>query len=123
MTKKQLDASARYLEDKGFLNPEVGIVLGSGLVRELAQPAAQLDHDLVADLGAVGGGVGFIEWLRRPPKRRIRKVARGKRKSSFDVVEGGRSDEPRWLDYRNPDAPLDAYRSSDHDPLVIDLAP
>jgi len=51
----------------------------------------------VADIGAVGGGVAFIEWLRRPPKRRTRKVARGKRKSSFDVVEGGRSDEPRWL--------------------------
>ncbi len=52
---------------------------------------------LVADLGAVGGGVAFIEWLRRPPKRRVRKVARGKRKSSFDVVDGGKSDEPRWL--------------------------
>lgn len=33
MTKKQLDASAKYLEEKGFLNPEVGIVLGSGLGR------------------------------------------------------------------------------------------
>jgi membrane associated rhomboid family serine protease len=52
---------------------------------------------LAADLGAVGGGMGFIEWLRRPPKRRRRRVKRGQRKSSFDVVEGGRADEPRWL--------------------------
>ena len=51
---------------------------------------------LVADLGAIGGGVGFIEWLRRPPKRRKR-PRRKKRKSSFDVVEGGRSESPRWL--------------------------
>jgi purine-nucleoside phosphorylase len=31
MNKKQLDASASYLEEKGFINPEIGIVLGSGL--------------------------------------------------------------------------------------------
>jgi membrane associated rhomboid family serine protease len=52
---------------------------------------------LAADLGAIGGGIGFIEWLRRPPKRRQRRVPRGQRRSSFDVVQGGRSDEPRWL--------------------------
>jgi len=34
---------------------------------------------LAADIGAIGGGMAFIE------------------KSSFDVVQGGRSDEPRWL--------------------------
>ena len=51
---------------------------------------------LAADLGAIGGGMGFIEWLRRPPKRRRRPKRRPKR-SSFDVVDGGRSDEPRWL--------------------------
>jgi purine-nucleoside phosphorylase len=33
MNKKQLSASTRYLEEKGFLNPEIGIVLGSGLGR------------------------------------------------------------------------------------------
>ena len=51
---------------------------------------------LAADLGAIGGGVAFIEWLRRPPKRR-RRPKRRKKQSSFDVVEGGRADEPRWL--------------------------
>lgn len=53
---------------------------------------------LVADLGAIGGGMGFIEWLRRPPRRRRRRPKRRKRKSSsFDVVQGGRTEEPRWL--------------------------
>lgn len=51
---------------------------------------------LAADLGAIGGGVGFIEWLKRPPKRRPRSKRR-KKQSSFDVVQGGRADEPRWL--------------------------
>lgn len=31
MTRKQLDESTAYLQSKGFLEPEVGIVLGSGL--------------------------------------------------------------------------------------------
>lgn len=31
MNNKQLDASAAYLKEKGFENPEIGIVLGSGL--------------------------------------------------------------------------------------------
>ncbi|MRI01792.1 purine-nucleoside phosphorylase [Kriegella sp. EG-1] len=31
MTQKQLDESVAYLKDKGFNNPEVGIVLGTGL--------------------------------------------------------------------------------------------
>lgn len=33
MTEKQLSASVAFLEEKGFLNPEIGIVLGSGLGR------------------------------------------------------------------------------------------
>ena len=51
---------------------------------------------LAADLGAIGGGMGFIEWLKRPPKRR-RRPRKRRKQSSFDVVEGGRADEPRWL--------------------------
>lgn len=50
----------------------------------------------VADLGAIGGGMGFIEWLRRPPGRRRRRK-RKKKKGSLDVIAGGRPDEPRWL--------------------------
>jgi len=53
---------------------------------------------LAADIGAIGGGMGFIEWLRRPPRRRRPKRGkRRKKKSDFDVVQGGRADEPRWL--------------------------
>ena len=51
---------------------------------------------LAADIGAIGGGMAFIEWLRRPPGKRGRRKGR-KKKSSFDVVQGGRADEPRWL--------------------------
>ena len=51
---------------------------------------------LAADIGAIGGGMAFIEWLRRPPGRR-RRPRRRKKKGSLDVVRGGRADEPRWL--------------------------
>jgi purine-nucleoside phosphorylase len=33
MDKTQLDASTKYLSERGFVNPEIGIVLGSGLGR------------------------------------------------------------------------------------------
>lgn len=33
MTKKQLETSAAYLRERGFADPEIGIVLGSGLGR------------------------------------------------------------------------------------------
>ena len=52
---------------------------------------------LAADIGAIGGGMAFIEWLRRPPSSRRHRPKRRKQKSSFDVVQGGRADEPRWL--------------------------
>lgn len=50
---------------------------------------------LAADIGAIGGGMAFIEWLRRPPSRR--RPTRHKKRSSFGVVQGGRSDGPGWL--------------------------
>jgi len=31
------------------------------------------------------------------------------------------ADEPRWIDYRGSSSQADPYRSSDHDPLIIDL--
>ena len=52
---------------------------------------------LAADIGGIGGGMAFIEWLRRPPAGRRRRPKRRKRKSDFGVVRGGRADEPRWL--------------------------
>jgi membrane associated rhomboid family serine protease len=52
---------------------------------------------LAADIGAIGGGMGFIEWLRRPPGRRRPRRRKKRKNSSFDVVQGGRGSEPRWL--------------------------
>jgi membrane associated rhomboid family serine protease len=51
---------------------------------------------LAADVGAIGGGMAFIEWLRRPPRRR-RQPKLGKKKGSLDVIRGGRRSERRWL--------------------------
>ncbi len=48
-----------------------------------------------ADLGAIGGGMGFIEWLRKPPGKRRRR--KRKKKGPVGVIAGGRTDEPRWL--------------------------
>ncbi|MCG2459897.1 purine-nucleoside phosphorylase [Flavobacteriaceae bacterium F89] len=48
MTKKQLDESADYLKQKGFIKPEIGIVLGTGLgklVEEIEDPlVAHYNH-------------------------------------------------------------------------------
>ena len=54
---------------------------------------------LIADLGAVGAGIGFAEWTTRPPKRRKRKRRdSGRRKAhGLKVIEGGEDDRPRWL--------------------------
>lgn len=50
---------------------------------------------LAADVGAIGGGMAFIEWLRRPPRRR--RGPKRKKKGSLDLVQGGRNDRPDWL--------------------------
>jgi len=52
---------------------------------------------LVADLGAVGGGILFVRWMRRPrtPKRPPPKK---RRDVPFTVIQGGNDDDrPRWL--------------------------
>jgi membrane associated rhomboid family serine protease len=59
---------------------------------------ASKDHtQLVASLGAMGGGIAFIRWMRRPrtPARVRRKPER-----SFRVIEGGGGgddERPKWL--------------------------
>lgn len=54
--------------------------------------------DLVADLGAVGGGIGFVEWMTRPPQRRARRAgAKRRKKSPFKVVRGGNDEGKHWL--------------------------
>lgn len=54
---------------------------------------------LVADLGAIGGGIGFVRWMKRPrgarPARKASPRARG-----FKVIRGGGAedeDRPKWL--------------------------
>lgn len=49
---------------------------------------------LVADLGAVGAGIGFIEWLRKPPVSLRRKR---KKSGGFRVIKGDRESGPNWL--------------------------
>jgi purine-nucleoside phosphorylase len=49
MTQKQLDKSVAYLKEKGFVNPEIGIVLGSGLgrmVEEVENPIVAHYHNI-----------------------------------------------------------------------------
>ena len=49
MTSKQLEKSAAYLKKKGFDNPEIGIVLGSGLgkmVAEIESPIVAHYHNI-----------------------------------------------------------------------------
>ncbi len=50
-----------------------------------------------ADLGAIGGGMGFIEYLRRPPKKGRKPKRRKKGRGDLSMVDGGREDKPRWL--------------------------
>ena len=44
---------------------------------------------LIADLGAIGAGVLFIEWLRRPPSR--------SKRPNFQVISGHRDQKDTWL--------------------------
>ena len=49
MTQKQLDESTQYLQSKGFANPEIGIVLGTGLgklVDEVEDPIIAHYHNI-----------------------------------------------------------------------------
>jgi hypothetical protein len=53
---------------------------------------------LVADLGAIAGGIAFVRWMKRP--RRPTAVRRpAARPRGFKVIEGGGGDDdhPKWL--------------------------
>lgn len=56
----------------------------------------------VADLGGMGGGIGFIQWLRRAPSgSRPGRASRKARRSGpgLRVIKGGQDDDdpPKWL--------------------------
>ncbi len=50
---------------------------------------------LAAHLGAIGGGIGFIRWIQRPPTRKKRSL-RGA-EASLHVLRGGRSNPTHWM--------------------------
>jgi hypothetical protein len=58
------------------------------------------DHtQLIADFGAMAGGIGFVRWIKRPrtPKTSRRPTPRPR---PFKVIQGGGSgedDRPKWL--------------------------
>lgn len=73
------------------MRPEQIILLVAG-VSVVFFLASRNVLDLVANLGALAGGVGFVQWMRRPPRRGVRR----KRANPFRVVPPA-DDRPRWL--------------------------
>ena len=58
--------------------------------------------ELVADVGAVGGGILFVSWMTRPRSRKPPpKKDRPRRNLPFQVIQGGGQSEdderPKWL--------------------------
>ena len=54
----------------------------------------------VADLGAIAGGIGFVDWMTKPRSRGGSRGGGNKtKKRKFDVIQGGihPDDKPRWL--------------------------
>jgi hypothetical protein len=51
---------------------------------------------LTADLGAISGGIGFVQWMKRP--RRARSTKSKPKGRGFKVIQGGNDDDrPKWL--------------------------
>ena len=72
------------------------LLLGMSVLMFLA---SKNHTQFVADLGAIGGGLGFVRWMKRPrgarPARKSTPRARG-----FKVIRGGGGedeDRPKWL--------------------------
>ncbi|QQR89904.1 MAG: rhomboid family intramembrane serine protease [Myxococcales bacterium] len=52
---------------------------------------------LAAHLAAIGAGFAFVNWMRRPPKRRTLKRKTGA-DAALQVLQGGKpTDPPKWL--------------------------
>ncbi len=74
-------------------------VLGFAVLRFLLAPNPVV---LASDLGTLGGGVAFAEWMARPPSRRggfRRKKSKPSSKSNpLRGIRGGKADDkPHWL--------------------------
>lgn len=77
----------------------IGLLLG---ITALDFLASRSFMNLVADLGAVGAGILFTEWMSKPPgtPKRSRKKSGGRRRGpALQVIEGGggKDDPPKWL--------------------------
>lgn len=67
--------------------------------------ASKNQTQLFADLGAMAGGIGFVNWMKRPRRQRPRRkpAARAPRGGGFKVIPGGGGgggedeDRPKWL--------------------------
>ncbi len=74
------------------------LLLGMSVLMFLA---SKNHTQLVADLGAMAGGIGFVRWMKRPRKGKpVRKPA--SRARGFKVIRGGGGgtddeDRPKWL--------------------------
>lgn len=51
---------------------------------------------LFADLGAIGSGMLFIHWLRRPGKPTKKKPKKSTNDHGFQIIQGG-DDRPKYL--------------------------
>jgi hypothetical protein len=53
---------------------------------------------LIADLSAIAGGIGFIRWIKRPRTPKVTRKPTPKPRT-FKVIQGGGSedDRPKWL--------------------------
>ena len=49
--------------------------------------------DMLGDFGALGGGIAFITWLRRPRRPKRPPERKSARASGFKVIQGGQDDK------------------------------
>jgi membrane associated rhomboid family serine protease len=73
----------------------IGVVIGFSVLMFLTRPNVA---QLAADLGAIGGGVGFCKlWMQRPPRRRKSSGPRGPVKLHAVRNEDEDKGPKRWL--------------------------
>jgi hypothetical protein len=63
--------------------------------------ASKNHTQLVASLGAMGGGIAFVRWMKRPRRPSIVRRPSSQRPSGFKVIQGGGGSgddgRPKWL--------------------------
>jgi hypothetical protein len=73
------------------------LLLGMSVLMFLA---SKNHTQLVADLGAMAGGVGFVRWMKRPRSGKTARKPATSRARGFKVIRGGGGedeDRPKWL--------------------------